>query len=71
MFSISFLFQISINNDGVALFLGTLEMVTRLVIQIGDSLLPIVFPMGVPGFQNKCARREYSEQVMTFLTTFP
>ena len=51
MFSISFLFQISINNDGAALFLGTLEMVTRLVIQIGDSLLQIVFPMCVPGFK--------------------
>ena len=51
MFSISFLFQISIISAGAALFLGTLEMVTRLVIQIGDSLLPIVFPMGVPVFK--------------------
>ena len=53
MFSISVIFQISINNAGFAFFLGTLEMVTGFVTHWETSQPPInCFPVGFPSLEN-------------------
>ena len=46
---------------GFVLFLGTLDMVARFMIQLGDFAATNCFPSGFASSENNCARREYFE----------
>ena len=46
MYTISFVFQISIKDNGVALLLGTLDVITHMVMQVGAFAATSFFPLG-------------------------
>ena len=46
MYTISFVFQISIKDNGVPLLLGTLAVITHMVMQVGAFAATSFFPSG-------------------------
>ena len=50
MYTMSFVFQISIKDNGVALLLGALDVITHMVMQVGVFAATFFFPLWVSLF---------------------
>ena len=66
----SFVFQISIKDNGVALLLGTLDVITHMVMQVGAFAATSCFLAEFLHSKNKCARECFGTIQYIFVILF-